>query len=744
MEDIWFGLETKVRALMKELLEPTIRRVIESKETTEKILKTQETFSTRIDDIDMNVGKYSRKIGSIDEISKKITEFDSSIRLMELRFSRDREEIKTEISTFNSKIINFEEYLNVFEHMKEGIRNDITNLTHSLQVNKTQSEDKFLTFREEYRDKLQDLESNIVKFDVKLLQYEKNFKNLGKEIGDTSTLIQTTAYNSAELGKKNKELAKSLKKLKNNVFDSIEKLRLILIKNMNDYQTADKKLLELIEKDANIKNRLMIDDILFGILSDPYEKYNLACIEKDYYLNISEFDFSNEIRESIMKNLIKMEEILQTPLPDKPDLSAQYPDSVSRTGRRRGRQRTVFVIKKNESDSPSLKESGQHKQSHRHSLDSGNNLDKINEESFDEDSENNQSLSIRKPRDNRKSEMINLKDYEVLKDEIQIARYNTLRKIAEIGEEDAYDSSFDSSVSYPPPIDYHPIIQEVKDLILLKISEMEANHNKYFESINESIANIHLEIDRKYKLTMMAIDKSSIEANKNLRELELIINQTLAECTSAITMRKRDQSHFNIEIKALNQKAENIEGQYGQIHEKMDSINKNMEYISETLRVTNVLIKQDEFDRESIALMGYKETKNNKTTKQVISIDKQCLSCTGQASVVLTAFKIACLAYSPSPVYYKDSVFTRKELIELQAKIISSLRQEKHNYVASIIEDIRAGRSKTASNVRITRPLSVPSSNFTLQTPRADFSLDVEFPPVIKRNGNFLSTSMNS
>jgi hypothetical protein len=71
MEDIWFGLETKVRALMKELLEPTIRRVIESKETTEKILKTQETFSTRIDDIDMNVGKYSRKIGSIDEISKK-------------------------------------------------------------------------------------------------------------------------------------------------------------------------------------------------------------------------------------------------------------------------------------------------------------------------------------------------------------------------------------------------------------------------------------------------------------------------------------------------------------------------------------------------------------------------------------------------------------------------------------------------------------------------------------------------
>ena len=359
MEDIWFGLETKVRALMKELLEPTIRRVIESKETTEKILKTQETFSTRIDDIDMNVGKYSRKIGSIDEISKKITEFDSSIRLMELRFSRDREEIKTEIST----------------------------------------------------------------------------------------LIQTTAYNSAELGKKNKELAKSLKKLKNNVFDSIEKLRLILIKNMNDYQTADKKLLELIEKDANIKNRLMIDDILFGILSDPYEKYNLACIEKDYYLNISEFDFSNEIRESIMKNLIKMEEILQTPLPDKPDLSAQNPDSVSRTGRRRGRQRTVFVIKKNESDSPSLKESGQHKQSHRHSLDSGNNLDKINEESFDEDSENNQSLSIRKPRDNRKSEMINLKDYEVLKDEIQIARYNTLRKIAEIGEADAYDSSFDSSVS---------------------------------------------------------------------------------------------------------------------------------------------------------------------------------------------------------------------------------------------------------------------------------------------------------
>lgn len=55
-------------------------------------------------------------------MAKRISEFEASLRLVDVRFNRDREEIKTEVSAFKSKLTNFEEYLNVFDHTKEALK----------------------------------------------------------------------------------------------------------------------------------------------------------------------------------------------------------------------------------------------------------------------------------------------------------------------------------------------------------------------------------------------------------------------------------------------------------------------------------------------------------------------------------------------------------------------------------------------------------------------------------------------
>ena len=56
-------------------------------------------------------------------------------------------------------------------------------------------------------------------------------------------------------------------------------------------------------------------------------------------------------------------------------------------------------------------------------------------------------------------------------------------------------------------------------------------------------------------------------------------------------------------------------------------------------------------------------------------MEKQCLSCTGQSSVVLSAFKIACLAYAPTPLMYRQKVFTRHNLILLRGKMLNQCWQ---------------------------------------------------------------------
>ena len=52
--------------------------------------------------------------------------------------------------------------------------------------------------------------------------------------------------------------------------------------------------------------------------------------------------------------------------------------------------------------------------------------------------------------------------------------------------------------------------------------------------------------------------------------------------------------------------------------------------------------------------------KNGPKPKPVISLDPICLSCTNMQSDVIKQFKIACLAYAPSPVIFRNLEFSRQ------------------------------------------------------------------------------------
>ena len=744
MEDIWFGIETKVRALIKDVLEPTIRRVIENKDAFDRVSKNNEVLSTRIDDLDSSISKYARKISMVDELSKKILEYDSMIRIMDVRFNRDREEIKADVSTFSSKIINFEEYLNVFDHLKDGLRNDITNLTYALNTSKSQLDEKFEFLNTLFTDKIHTIENSILHQQVQLSQFDKTIRTFSRELGENTTQVQTTQRSTEELNKRAKDIRNSYKYLKKNVYDSIEKLRLLAIKTMNDAQVADRKILELINSEVPIRNRIMVAETLFSVISDPFQRRDLAQVEKIHLELINDSQLNAELKQLLQVSRAKVEQVLLHPLPERSEEMAEF----RRGSRRKTKQRTIFVVKKDgEDDAPKGKP-------RKDSAKLDVPLQEIPEEqvsprSNDDSSQRSfnslaSSASITQSvnRQIRKSEIINLRDYEVIKDELQIARFNSLigKGDLTIEEQEADDSEFNSS--YGPQVDYHPIIQEAKDDLMSLIEEVRSGQDTENDLIYTSISSLKEEVKQNQASTLESIQKSSAEGLKNLKELEIIMNQALAECTSAITMRKRDQSDFSFEIKNLVHRFEQVERKFDLVQVKVEEVYSSFENIVESLKMMNTLAQQDEVDRESIALMGYKEGKGKGTGKSVVSIDKQCLSCTGQASVVINAFKIACLAYAPSSVVYKESVFTRKELLEAQGLLLRSVGVVgKTVQISSILEEVKGSRCKTASNIRM-RPLSVPTTGFTLQTPRYDASADSEFPRLSRRNRNLLNTSL--
>ena len=78
--------------------------------------------------------------------------------------------------------------------------------------------------------------------------------------------------------------------------------------------------------------------------------------------------------------------------------------------------------------------------------------------------------------------------------------------------------------------------------------------------------------------------------------------------------------------------------------------------------------------RRFTALSNTQREYNEETGAQNVQIklNKQWLTWAGNSSVVLNAFKIACLAYSPSSVGYRWNVYSREYLLSVKKQIMNT------------------------------------------------------------------------
>lgn len=86
----------------------------------------------------------------------------------------------------------------------------------------------------------------------------------------------------------------------------------------------------------------------------------------------------------------------------------------------------------------------------------------------------------------------------------------------------------------------------------------------------------------------------------------------------------------------------------------------------------------DEMDKKSIALFGvHQETKNLKPTemfqKDVMSLDRKCLSCNPNSHVITKAFKMACLSYEPSGIFWNNQLYTRENFLKARREMLEQM-----------------------------------------------------------------------
>mmetsp|Transcript_113847 Transcript_113847/g.179177 ORF Transcript_113847/g.179177 Transcript_113847/m.179177 type:complete len:518 (-) Transcript_113847:214-1767(-) len=174
--------------------------------------------------------------------------------------------------------------------------------------------------------------------------------------------------------------------------------------------------------------------------------------------------------------------------------------------------------------------------------------------------------------------------------------------------------------------------------------------------------------------------------------------------------RKRDKTSSDNELKALKKRL-------GGVFDNSDMVLKGLEHLSEVLHMVldsefmaAALEMQDAIDKKRIALMGVKDDEKtlarsyqtepqrprpecraasapggprpgrgaaiaSNAQEPVVRVDGRCLSCSGQAPLVLSAFKMACLQYAPSPVDFEGVQHDRAELLQRRHNLLAKCRQ---------------------------------------------------------------------
>jgi len=191
--------------------------------------------------------------------------------------------------------------------------------------------------------------------------------------------------------------------------------------------------------------------------------------------------------------------------------------------------------------------------------------------------------------------------------------------------------------------------------------------------------------------------------------------------------RKRDKTSSDNELKALKKRL-------GGVFDNSDAVLKGIEHLYDVITmmlegefIGSSLEIQDTTDKKKIALMGVKDDEtmlarsyqtepqrprpecrastapggpkpggrpaaatlqssrpgygnpqepvmSKRNQEPVVRVNQKCLSCSGQAPLVLSAFKMACLQYAPSPVPYEGNQHDRTDLLQRRHALLQRCR----------------------------------------------------------------------
>lgn len=236
-------------------------------------------------------------------------------------------------------------------------------------------------------------------------------------------------------------------------------------------------------------------------------------------------------------------------------------------------------------------------------------------------------------------------------------------------------------------------------------------HNATF--ITEVRQHYQVELEKAASLRKEVLDFMQ-QVERNIQDQDARVAETAAKASALAAeareeveelnrRRKRDRTSSDNELKALKKRL-------GGVFDNSDAVLKGIEHLYDVIQmmlegefIGSSLEMQDAIDKKKIALMGVKDdetmlartyqsepqrprpecraqttpggprerrTATANPQEPVVRVNNKCLSCSGQAPLVLSAFKMACLQYAPSPVEHEMRLHDRGDLLQRRHNLL--------------------------------------------------------------------------
>ena len=258
-EEIWSGIETRVRKLIKMLMEPGLMKMKSAEENSKRVLEYKEIVRKKLKRLKSRIISIEEKMPSNDKLNKTFMDLSLQYNYLEIQTKKDQQMIKNTVSnvaeTLDHLSEQFPSVVNQVAFMKKEIdqsKKDFLRIRNSLETTLQVNIEEFTQKSRENLKTNQDILE-------KVLMYDKNVENLS----DSLCKLETKEALNWRICAQNHESVESSLKIQKEA----EARLLQMNENMRQHIAQSFQMIKEEEAKFKIQSKQEADDLKQSLLN---------------------------------------------------------------------------------------------------------------------------------------------------------------------------------------------------------------------------------------------------------------------------------------------------------------------------------------------------------------------------------------------------------------------------------------------------------------------------------------------